>query len=81
MAIAGPPRPGEMYPERLGRLWEAQITAESEVMRQVGAPLEEEPAPVWPREPEWVPVGSPVELTEDELLVEEERAADRRRQQ
>lgn len=79
--IAGPDRPGESYEEKLGRLREARLTAESEILRQVGAPLEqEEPAAVWPREPAWTPIGAPLELTEDELLVLAEREADRRQQ-
>jgi hypothetical protein len=74
-----PPRPGETYLEALGRLREAQLTAESEVMRQVRASLEKEPASVWQREPEWIPVDAPVELSEDELLVLQEREAERQR--
>jgi hypothetical protein len=80
-AIAGPDRPGEDYLVKLARLREARITAESEILRQVGAPLEQEdPAEAWPREPAWTPIGAPLELSEDELLVVAEREADRRQQ-
>ena len=80
-AIAGPDRPGEPYEKKLGRLREAQLTAESDILAQLGAPLEDEPAEAWPREPAWTPIGAPVELTPEELLIEEEHQAERRRQQ
>jgi len=79
--IVGPDRPGEEYLTKLARLREARLTAESEIMRQVGAPLEqEESEAVWPREPAWTPIGAPVELSEDELLIEQEYQEERRRQ-
>jgi hypothetical protein len=45
--IAGPARPGEQYRDRLGRLREARMSAESDVLRQVLATEEDRPAP-WP---------------------------------
>jgi hypothetical protein len=51
--IAGPTRPGEKYQARLGRLREARMSAESDVLRQVMAPEEDRPAP-WPGSTGWL---------------------------
>jgi hypothetical protein len=51
--IAGPSRPGEDYLDRLGRLREARISAESDVLRQVMATEEDRPAP-WPGSTGWL---------------------------
>lgn len=80
--IAGPARPGETYTDRLGRLREARISAESDIMASVGAPLEEEPAEGLGSRmvTDWMALDGPVQLTEDELLIEQEREAERRQQ-
>jgi hypothetical protein len=51
--IAGPSRPGEDYLARLGRLREARMSAESDILRQVLAMEEDRPAP-WPATTGWL---------------------------
>jgi len=71
--IAGPARAGETYQERLGRLREARITAESEIMRQVGTPEEnEEPVPIWPGPTGWMPVAGPPDPDDPSYRQEQE---------
>lgn len=71
--IVGPTRRGETYQERLGRLREARITAESEVMRRVGAPMEEEePATNWPGATGWMPVAGPADPDDPSYRQEQE---------
>ena len=71
--IAGPARPGETYQERLGRLREARITAESEAMRQVGVlEEEEEPATNWPGATGWMPVAGPPDPDDPSYRQEQE---------
>ena len=51
--IAGPTRPGEKYQDRLGRLREARMSAESDVLRQVMTTDEDRQAP-WPAPSSWL---------------------------
>lgn len=71
--IAGQAQRGETYQERLGRLREARITAESETLRHVGVPEEdEEPTPNWPGTTDWVPVAGPPDPDDPSYRQEQE---------
>ena len=70
--IAGPARAGETYQERLGRLREARITAESEILRRVGAPEDDEPMPKFPRTTDWIPIVGPPDPDDPSYRQEQE---------
>lgn len=58
-AIAGPDRPGETYLQKLGRLREAQMTAESDILREqvlLAPESEADGDPKWPGDAPWQPL-------------------------
>lgn len=70
--IAGPAWPGETYQQRLGLLREARITAESEILRRVGAPEDDEPMPNFPRTTDWIPMVGPPDPDDPSYQQEQE---------